>query len=62
MEKDVYIVFIDKGGIDVFIGGVFFSKGLAINAVNQQSKNESVIDCWYDKYKINKDTIINSLL
>nr|DAZ69269.1 MAG TPA: hypothetical protein [Caudoviricetes sp.] len=59
MEKDIYIVFIDKGGNDVIVGGVFFSEALAKDMVSKQIKDDSVLDCWYDNYKMNKNTIIN---
>lgn len=59
MEKDIYIVFIDKGGNDVIVGGVFFNEALANEMIDQQLKDDSVLDCWCDKYKINKYTTIN---
>lgn len=59
MERDIYIVFIDKGGNDVIVGGVFFNEALAKDMVSKQIKDDSVLDCWYDNYKMNKNTIIN---
>lgn len=59
MEKDIYIVFADKGGIDVIVCGVFFNEALANEMIEQQSKDDSVLDCWCDRYKINKYTTIN---
>lgn len=59
MEKDIYIVFADKGGVDVIVCGVFFNKALANDMIEQQRKDDSVLDCWYDRYKINKYTTIN---
>jgi hypothetical protein len=59
MEKYIYIVFADKGGIDVIVYGVFFSEELANEMIEHQRKDDSILDCWCDKYKINKYTTIN---